>query len=267
MGKTLPELMLLLAKVMGEVYEGSATSLGTSLVFTDTNNLESTERYEGGTVWLTSGTYSGEVRRVATFSNGEITVDAAFTGAVASAVTYAIADKIFPKYALKQALNWILDTADLLKFDTTLTVDGGDVYSLPTGVRNIKRVEIAASSSEPYQYDINTKWKEQSGTLVFLPGGEPSDTGAVIRLSYVGKHGTIDETGANDEVNDAIDINWLLWSAASYLWRRRLQVIKKDDPTAVEMLNEAKTNEARALMEANKYSMRIMRKDQITARW
>ena len=267
MGKTLPEIMLLLAKVMGEVYDGAATSLGSTTVFTDTNNLEPTERFEGGTVWLTSGTYSGEVRRVATFANGEITVDAAFTGAVASAVTYAIADKIFPKYALKQAINWILDTADLLKFDTTLTVDGGDVYTLPTGVSNVKRVEIRTDSTEPYQYDINTKWKEQSGSLVFLPGGEPSNTGAVMRLSYIGKHGAIDETGSNDEINDAIDLNWIIWSAAAYLWRRRLQVIKKDDPTAVEMLNEAKTNEARALVEASRYSMRIMRKDQITARW
>lgn len=267
MGKTLVESMLLLAKIMSNVYEGVSTATGTTTTLIDADNVLPTEQFAGGTLFLLSGTYSGECRDVKSFAAGKFTVQKAFTGIVATAINYAAVDKTFQRNALKQAINFVLDTTDLLKFNSTLIVAGTDEYTLPTDVFNVKRIEVAGSNTPPYQYQINQFWEEINGNILFSPGREPNDTGAVLRVSYVGKHGAIEETGATNKLNDGIDINWLLWSAAAYLWRRYLQNVRKDNPTAIELLNEAKTNEMRAMMELNRYPLKTMRRDIRLGRW
>lgn len=261
MGKSLVESMLLLSKLVSNVFEGVSTATGTTTTLIDTDNTLPTEQFMGGTLFLLSGTYSGECRDIKSFSAGNFTVQKVFSGIVASGINYAAADKTFPRHALKQAINFVLDTSDLLKYNSTLIVAGTDEYTLPTDVFNVKRVEIAGSNTPPYQYQISQFWEEVNGKILFAPGREPSDTGAVLRVSYVGKHGAIDETGANNKLNDGVDINWLLWASAVYLWRRYLQNIRKDNPTAVELMNEAKTNEMRAVQEMNKYPLKNMRRD------
>ncbi len=95
---------------IGEWYSGTCTANGaangTTLI--DTTNLSDfgDDKFNDWWVLLTSGTYSGQARRVLDFiqSTGTITVNIAFGGQVVSAVTYELC-KYHPTRQVRWAIN------------------------------------------------------------------------------------------------------------------------------------------------------------------
>jgi hypothetical protein len=261
---TLVDAMLETARVMGVVREGAATG-GSTTTLIDTQLDEPAGYYTKGTVWALSGLNDGLCDVIKTFSENTITLTSTLTAVIASGIEYAVATAEYPKHKIKQAVLSALRLAPVLKTDDTLVVIANtEEYTLPTGVVNIKRVEVATSNAAPYGFIINHFWKEWNGKLVFDSGKEPTASGYIIRLWYEAVHGEIAETGS---ISTSIDQNWLKWAAAVFLYRDQIKKIQKDNPTNLDLLNEAKTLEAEAKRNAKKYQLVSMTIDPKLAGW
>lgn len=262
---TLVDVMLEVARIVDLVREGTATD-GSTTQLTDSNIDEPNDSYRGGTLWLLSGDNDGACEVIKSHGEGGVlTLKNTLSNAIAAGVSYAVAGRKFPKHVLKQAVQMVLRETDIMGKDETLEVTADtQVYTLPTGVYDVRRVEVQTNESEPYDYRINQHWREQNGSIYFDPTFEPITAGMTIRLWYAKPHGEIAESGS---IDNALDIQYLKWAAAVQVLRRKIQEIKRDNPTDIDMLNEAKSLEESARNRMSKYSIRLMNRDAHLARW
>jgi hypothetical protein len=261
---TLVLAMLETARHIGAAREGTATG-GSTTTLVDTSLDEAAELYKGGTLWMLSGNNEGLCDVISAFSENTVTITDTLTNAILDGDAYAVSSKEYPKHKLKQAVLSCLRFHPVLKTDDSLTVTADtEEYSLPSGVSNIKRVEIAAEAGTPYSFAANLFWKEWNGKLVFQPGKEPGEAGRSMRLWYMGEHGEIEESGT---ILSSVDMNWLKWAAAAFLYRDQVKRIQKDNPTNLELMNEAKTQEARARLMAKRSKLSNMPSDPKLSGW
>ncbi len=251
MTRNLAEVMLDVARLVMDVYDGEATA-GTATTLTDTAMSHKADYFTAGTLWILSGANLGACRQVTLHSQNMLTFSA-LTGAVVAGVSYAVAPNVFSKSELKQAVLAVLRETKVPYSDTSLaTVENQEAYTLPDGVHNVLRVDIANSQSSPYDYHTNYWWVEEAGNLHFAIGHEPQYSGYTMRIWYEAAQEEPDE---DENISDAINLEWLQWAAAVKLWRKYAQASKKDDPTAIDMLNEAKVNEAALAAKKLNYSI------------
>ncbi len=261
---TLIDAMLEAARIMGVVREGTATG-GSTTTLVDSSMTEPAGYFMNGTIWVLSGTYDGACQVVSMHNEGTITLTTALAGAIIAGIEYAVATSEYPKYKLKQAVLSALRFAPVLKTYDTLTVTANtQEYSLGAGISNAKRVEVDTSASVPYGFVPNHFWKEWNGKIIFDSGKEPTDAGKIIRVWYEAEHGDIAETAS---ILTGIDMNWLKWASAAFLYRDQIKKIQKDNPTNIDMLNEARTLEAEAKRTAKKYELTSMPIDAKLAGW
>ena len=259
---TLAELMLDVARLMGTVREGTATD-GSETTLIDTLLDEPADYFTKGTLWLLSGDNAGLCAVVNTFSENTISLADTLTAAIAAGNEYAVATPEFPKHKLKQAVLSALKHNPVLLTDDNLIVTANTKeYELPEGVSDIRRVEVATEASAPYSFTPNMTWREWDRKLVF--DKEPTDTGKIIRLWYEGAHGEIAE---NADILPSVDVEWLKWMAVVFLYRDMITRINKDNPTDLDLLNEAKIQEAEAKRNANKHALRSMPRDPKVTIW
>lgn len=233
---------LALAREICEHYSGSVTS-ATTTSLTDSTMQHQAGLFNNGTVWITSGAQQGSFRKVLSYGNGAVSWSAALGGAPSANDLFTIADQKFPLHLLRQAINTILLDYPIEKVDTSLTIDiqNYDEINLPAGVSNLLTVEIASNDASPYGWVKNQTWRETGHGLDIYDGLYQSDDGKKIRLIYEGKHGVVDDTQA---INPLVDSQYLTYAAEAWIWRNYVLKFKKDDPLAMDMLNEAKFLEA-----------------------
>jgi hypothetical protein len=267
---TLTELMLDVARLMGTVREGTATD-GSETTLIDTLLDEPADYFTKGTLWILTGDNEGLCTIVKTFAENTITIDSGLVAVddldveipIAAGDEYAVATPEFPKHKLKQAALSALKHNPILLTDDNLVVTANTKeYTLPDGVSNIRRVEVATEASAPYSFTPNMSWREWNGKLIF--DNEPTDTGKIIRLWYEGFHGVIDE---DEEILSSADVEWVKWSSVAFLYRDLITRINKDNPTDLDLLNEAKIQEAEAKRNANKHALRSMPRDPKVTVW
>lgn len=245
-------IMLDVARTMGLIYEGTATG-GSTTTLEDTGLEYHADYYSGGTIWITSGGNIGVCEKVKTHNGNTMSFDTMDT-AIVSGVTYAIANADYPKQQLKQAvLNVLRHDECLLKNDTTVVIDDTEEYTLPTGVSNLIAVQVATNDEKPYSFTAHYYWREYDGLLIFDKGRYPTATGNIIRLWYLGYHGTI---GESESVEATVPIKWLVWKSVENLYRNKLTRIKQDDPTTIDLFNEAKENAKYAAAMSERYALR-----------
>jgi len=124
---------------------------------------------------------------------------------------YAYVDKEAPRDILFAALNAGLRQVNprLAEDITTLVDPEVDKYTLPTGVRNIIKVEIANSLTAPLYYTEHRHWREVEGELRFDYGYAPAYEDAIIRLTWREQH--TDLTDDDDEIPIEVDQEALFW--------------------------------------------------------
>jgi len=239
---TLADVMLDVAEILGGVRVGTATG-GTTVTLIDTNRTEPAEYWQDGTLFLLIGTYSGVASRISAYSENTITVPTSVGGAIVAGVQYAVAP---PKYSFDQmqiAIQRALDEiGESVVTDATLSVTAStNSYTLPTGVSNLLRVEIATSADAPYGYQPSYYWEENGGYLYFDPNKAPSTAGMKIRLWYRGSHAaaSLYSTVISPNVNQ----EWLKWMAVVNVYRDTISQSGKDDPVIIELLNMAMAKE------------------------
>ena len=215
---------------------GAATGGSTSTLIDTVNLTQADDYWKIGPLWILSGTYSGSVLEVTASSqaNKRLTF-AALATAIVAGVKYLVSHPDFPYQELVRAVNLALDEiGKTVAIDATLAgVSGTYVYTLPTGVFNLVKVELVRDSI-PY---LCSHCTERNGTLIFDTGYSPQD-GDVIRLHWLKAHANL--SVSTDAVDDDIDIEYLTWTAAIYALRWGLAQYQKDPQRNVaEWLNEA----------------------------
>lgn len=253
---TLVQAMLSAAKEVCPVFSSAATG-GTTSTLVDTALLFQPEEYIGGTLFVTSGTNNGLCKRIVSLNEGTITFTPAVSAAIIATDAYSIVPPTFKRESLKNAVLRALVSNKYLQIDTSLTTTAStEIYALPSGVSDIRRVEIASSATQPYNYVKHFWWQEVGGNL-YLDANLPS-AGMKIRLWYVAPHAEIAESGT---INAAIDLEFLKWTSVVNLWREHVQIVERDNPIATDMLNEAKQNEATARVKAQGFHRKAMPRD------
>ncbi len=231
--------LLKLSRIVNSLrYTGVATG-GSTTTLINTSQVVKAEEYLGGTIWFLSGTLDGVCAVITGCSENTFTF-ATQASAIVAGVKYAVTSKQFDLVALMEAGNMALDDMGILKEDVTLSVTAATrSYTLPTGVRRVRQVEIAANSAEPYGFYSSYYWEEVDGKLIFDSGKEPSATGKIIRLKYYVHLGPFLST---DTVDDQVDIDWWKWQAAAMIYRAAYQLYGKDEERWSELYNEAMKN-------------------------
>ena len=239
-GYTLASATLALSRLIQNTISSTATG-GAATTLIDTTRSEPSDHFNQGTLWPLSGTHSGKSVVVTDYDATTFAFTfPTLTNAIASGVLYAAGAADYPKWALIDAINQALyEIGPLPAIDTSLaTVADQEDYTLPTGVYNIKKVELAGNSTSPYGYIEHFGWHEIDGKIRFLPGRAPADASYGLRLTYMLNEVT-ELSADTDIISDYIHRDVLVWMAAVHAHRRRIQRSKGDEPTVTTLLNEA----------------------------
>jgi hypothetical protein len=250
-----------LAFVLQDFVRSTATSGSNTTLIDTVARFEGDDFFDNGTLFIVSGNNADKAPVISNWWNASKTFTIPDQGAACAAGDiYAAIPKDFPKGLLVEAINQALvDIGQLPKTDATLTtVSAQEEYDLPTGVDEVKRVEIAHSLVTPYNYVPNVNWIEREGKLVFDTDYEPNTDGYKMRLSYNVDHAAV--SADSDTIDDLIHPKLLTWTAAVYALRWRL--IRNPEEVGAR-LNEAMAQEARYMRKKPKKFV----KDPKFSRW
>lgn len=215
---TLLDISLKVAKEVMDVVEGTATG-GSTTTLADTVLLANypDDYFNNGRLWIKSGTHTGEIYTVSDFttSTGVVTF-AAVVGAIAAGVRYSIARNTYPWDQIVSAIQRALDSTWVTGIDSTLEGDGETLeFTLPTGVYDVKRVELQDTAISNSERNNSTHWRETStGKLRFDYGYAPRD-GYTIHVYYRDQHAEL--TDYSVVISNEINVEWLKWAAAQEL--------------------------------------------------
>lgn len=260
LGHTLADAMLDIGRLLGGLRSGIATG-GSVTTLVDTARSEESEKWDGGTLWITSGVHIGTCYQIASFVSNTITLNSTLSSAITAGTEYSVLPAEFSYDMLKMAVQAILsEMGDVMQIDDSLasTVDD-EYYSLPNGVYNIFRVELASNDASPYSFSPNYFWKELAGLLHFIPGNKPGVDAKKIRVWYKAPHAPVDLV--TDILSTSVDRNWLKWAGLAFVLRNSLAVRGKDKPIYVDLLNQAMQKEAEYRNANSKKNMTMVAPD------
>lgn len=250
-----------LAFVLQDFVRGTATGGSTSTLVDTVGRFEGEDFYDNGTLFIESGSLADTSLVISAWNGTTKTFTFATQAqAVAASDIYAAIPKDFPRGVLIESVNQaLIDIGKLPKTNVTLTtVSTQEEYTIPAGVREIKRVEIAHSLVTPYLYVPNMNWREREGKIVFDTDYEPAVDGYKIRLSYNVDHAKV--SADSDTIDDLIHRELLRWTAAVFALRWRM--IRNPEVVGAR-LNEALLNQSRYMSKKPK----LFKRDPKFSRW
>jgi hypothetical protein len=263
---TLSSATLDLSKILQHTAEGTATG-GTLTTLLDTTRTEADDHFNNGTIWFRSGTASGASRVITDYaqSGGVFTFSTTGMSSGYVGILYSAAAEDYPRWLLVQAINEAMREMFVETRTVALTVKvalaDSTEFTLPTGVYNVKKVEISSAIVDPYGYIPSYHWNEVSGKIVFDYGFEPEE-GVYLRITYHPAPTAL--TTDTDTINSTIPINTLIWHAAVYALRWKIINERNDYPERKEMMNEALQT---AVNMAAKYPVPRQARDPHLALW
>lgn len=248
---TLQSATLEVAKIITSV-QGPEVATGgsaTTIINTGSYNPYADDYWNNGTIWVMSGNNAGKSAIITDWvQSTETWTFPTMTLLCAAADVYYVANKDYPQQILRQGVNVALQSISGLDYeDATLTTVADQMdYALPSGVYNVKRVEVAANTSAPYDYDVvdGAYWRTVGTNISLAEGHQFTSTGYYIRLTY-----NIPSTAITTDagtIPDAVAIDWLKWAAAVHCLRWRMGRTKEDEPSVKEALALAMAEEAKA---------------------
>lgn len=198
---------------LSDVREGLATG-GTTTTLIDTNLNEPNDFFNGGVIFIDFAT--PQVAQITDWNSTTFTFTIPTMPAATSGKYYTAAPKRFTIDVLKNSVNRALnqEIGKVMLLDETITVVQDQLeYTLPDGVRDIRRVEYG---NETDGFKKHLHWREDYGILIFLT--KPPSEG-YLRIHYASKHP--DLIYYDDEIHESIDREYLV-IAATYMaaiWR------------------------------------------------
>ena len=272
MSNTLFDATLALAKILPwNVVESSATGgATTTLIDTGfpwyitvgaTNSLPPDDYYNGGTLFFKSHTHPTLSKTTAIVTDW-VSATTTFTYVAVSDAphagdTYAVVPRDYPRNVLRRCVNQALADigGELLYNVATTTVSDQMSFDLPSGVYNVKTIEIACSSTSPYGYIEHHHWHEVNDDIYFDEGTQPGVTGNIIRIGYQVPLSEL--TADTSALPDQYNMDMVVWTAAVHALRWKMGMTHDDEPWLKEKFNEAL---AQSMRYQNLYMKEITRK-------
>lgn len=246
---TLFDVTRSLSKMITRSMSGVATD-GTDSTLVDSELVLMPGDFKDGTIWITSGDNAGKALRILSAGGGTITFTTQADPVIAGD-TYTISDSTFPLRLLEGTINRVLEvypvqrrSDDDIVVDTTTPIYALlDSTSPPAfNIRNVLRVEIEEGDADSENWTVLRTWREDPmNQTLTIKGLGSSDDGARLRITYEAKHG---EVSGSTEIDPQVDLDYLYSACMVDLWRNYIQLHKKDNATAMDLLNEAKVLEA-----------------------
>lgn len=197
--------------------------------------------YLNGTVWVMSGESAGHFSKIKSAKDDyiepedDLSVSAGDVIMICPWIDFDIDDLI-------EAINSVLYRYPIYVWDTSLTWNTNQmVYKLPAEVHDIRQVKIANTIGDG-TYTTSHCWLAENGELRFHTAQGLYQDGGEMQIGYRKMHGEVYED--TDEINPAVDLNYLRNMAFLYLWRNMIIVQHRDNPIAADMYNEAKVYES-----------------------
>ena len=260
---TLFDALLETAQLCGIMRSGLTTAEGSVTTLVDTTAYENDDYFNNGTLFIRSGTFTNTTKRITDYMqrSGVITFTPACTDVVPASVYYSVTNA--RREALTQAINQaLLFMGEYTLLDETPTVtDNATEYTLPSGVSNVKRIEVYTSSSSPYGFNPITTWREMGGKI-YLPSELSHNSGNVIRLYYNKFHDAVNED--SDTISDHFNLKRLAWTATYMFHLNRMQYSGNSDERENILLANAQQQAQRL---ANAFPVQHIERDPILARW
>jgi hypothetical protein len=193
----------------------------------------------------------GEFNRISAYSNATttLTVDTAFTAAVASGDTVGYTGPDFPLAMMIELLNDTLKQFGTIPYiDTTsLTIASDQTeYSLPTAYRDVKpwRIDIQSrtNDADDNQWVTLRDWEfipaasTSSASTLYVPYGP---VGHKLRLWYQTYHPTV--TAYNDVISDSIDVELVILGLAVAAQEWYVTIQSGGDDYAIQKLNDLRS--------------------------
>lgn len=222
---TLADALIATHELLDYVMYGTATGAGTTTTLVDTGfaTKEFADDYWNyGTIYFLSGTLIGKTAVVSDFAKSTGTVTFPTQTGAPGTCSYAIVSARYTRAELVSSINTALRKIGTIpQEDSTLaTTDDTYEYTLPSGVTNIQRVEVALDSDADTYY-TSTQWEEakDAGKLRFY--GDPPSGGYTLRLTYDGVHSAISTDAAT--VSSYVNLERLKYEAAVQAIMNRMQ--------------------------------------------
>lgn len=234
----LSKATLKLAEVLKGLRYGVTTEAGSITTLVDSNMNEPDNFFNNGTIFFTSGALAGKTAVITDYDETTFTFTfATQTVAPGLGSRYAVLQAVYTREALVAGINQAITTINPLPKITDdatfITVANQEEYTLPSGVSNIKKVEIATSLTSPYSFSENSGWFEVNGTLYF-DMEIPATSGYQIRLYHETDHASVNADA--DEISEVIHPDLLTWTAAHYCVLTRSGYSENDEPYTKEMI-------------------------------
>lgn len=271
---TLASATLDLARIVGAVVENAATG-GSTTTLIDTNIpriAPPDDTYNRGTIWFISCTQT-DLNGLTAIITDWVQSTTTWTFATQSKTitagdTYAVLDRDFPRDVLRRSVNQALASlgglTDEYENASLVTVANQMAYILPSGVYNVKRVDVATSTSSPYDYVTNFHWTEVDGKIRFDVGHEYGTAGYQIRLFHHGQPTEI--TTDTAVISNYYNPDLLKWVAATYALQWKLGQNSLSDGIPVVQSKLAYAMQMAEMMK-QRYPIRNMPRDPKLSMW
>jgi hypothetical protein len=221
---TLSDILLSVAEYVLPIQRGVVTTGDTVTPFvtiTDATFKQSPGQFTNGVLFFLTGTHAGKFVVITDYNSTTGVFTFADVGAsIVAGVQYAA-------FALKAGANLydliasvnqsLREQAGHIRYKdaTLLTITDEDEYTIPSGVSNIIKVEIARDTAAPYNYEPFTHWDEEDGLLKIPYQHMLSDAYSAdhkVQITYMKKHATLDTY--EDAIDPQINTNWLKFQSA-----------------------------------------------------
>jgi len=214
---TLGNLLAQIAKLIPGSHQGTATGGGATTLIDTSMPAFIDDHWNSGTLFLTSGTVADKTAVVSDFvsTTRTVTIPTLSPLAVAAGINYILLNSNYARAEMVGAVNSALTEIGpyLQNNDTLDTSTTTAVYTLPAGVTKVKRVDIAANTTEPYEFTPSLDWREVGAYLEL--GTIPDTAGLTIRVWYEQPHAAV--SADTDTIDTDLDTARVIWSAAYHL--------------------------------------------------
>ena len=251
MSDTLASMILKVSECLrGLRYSTSTLSTVSTLV--DSVMVDEPDHFfKGGTIFFLSGALVGKTAVITEFSEstGTFTFDTQLS-APGTGVLYAVSQAMYPRELIIAVINKALSSIgpfpNIYEDPLFITVANQESYALPTGISNVKKVFIASNTSSPYNWQENTGWFENNGSIYF-DMEQPATADMRIRLYYELFPATLDSD--TDAIYYGVHPDLIMWTAAHYATLIRSGVSENSEPFTKEMV----TFTQQKMQECSKY--------------
>lgn len=183
---------LALAGELGGLYDGQISDDCTTTELVDELLKAKSGSLQYGTLWFKTGDLAEVCLPVDLHSAGKLKFPQQGK-APARGDLYSVLPEKFPLHLLTRSIDQALQNVKKFTQDyhdaTFITVAGQQEYTLPSGISNVKKVDVARGTAAPWSWEESLHWREtEGGALRFIQGWQPWLAGYRIWLHYNIKH-------------------------------------------------------------------------------